>query len=100
VFLARALAQQATIYCFDEPFVGVDQPTEEVLFKIFHQLAAQDNFVLVVNHDLEAAITHFDDLILLNKAVIAAGDRQSVLTQDNLYRAYGGNVVFFADQAA
>ncbi len=27
VFLARSLAQEADIFCFDEPFVGVDQKT-------------------------------------------------------------------------
>lgn len=100
VFLARALAQQAKIYCFDEPFVGVDQPTEDVLFTIFRELADQGNTVLVVNHDLEAAITHFDDLILLNTELVASGPRRSVLTQENLSQAYGAKVVFFTDQAA
>lgn len=32
VFLARALAQEADIFFLDEPFVGVDQKTETILF--------------------------------------------------------------------
>ena len=40
VFLARALAQQADIYCFDEPLVGIDQKTQAVIFEVFHELAA------------------------------------------------------------
>lgn len=100
VFLARALAQEATIFFLDEPFVGVDQKTEAVLFDIFHQLAESGKTVIVVNHDLGEPITHFDHLILLNRAVIATGDRQQVLTLDNMTRAYGGYVNFFAGQAA
>ncbi|HEY9663651.1 MAG TPA: metal ABC transporter ATP-binding protein, partial [Allocoleopsis sp.] len=100
VFLARALAQEATIFFLDEPFVGVDQKTEAVLFDIFHQLAESGKTVIVVNHDLGESITHFDHLILLNQAVIATGDRQQVLTLDNMTRAYGGYVNFFAGQAA
>ncbi|TVQ05446.1 MAG: metal ABC transporter ATP-binding protein [Leptolyngbya sp. DLM2.Bin27] len=99
VFLARALAQQAEVFCFDEPFVGVDQKTETVIFKIFHELAAAGNLVLVVNHDLGESITNFDQLILLNKELIAAGPRDWVLTRDNMTRAYGGHVGFFGHVA-
>jgi manganese/iron transport system ATP-binding protein len=97
VFLARALAQEAEIFCFDEPFVGIDQKTQSVIFEVFHELAKAGNTVLVVNHDLGESITHFDDLILLNRELIATGSRQDVLTQDNLYRAYGGKVMYFSD---
>ena len=100
VFLARALAQEAEIFCFDEPFAGIDQKTEAVIFEIFRELANEGKIVLVVNHDLGESITHFDDLILLNQEVIAAGSRQKVFTQENLYRAYGGQVIFFQGKAA
>lgn len=100
VFLARALAQQAEIFCFDEPLVGIDQKTQSVVFDVFDELADAGKIVLVVNHDLGESITHFDDLILLNQDLVAAGDRKSVLTQENLYRAYGGKVMFFGGAAA
>lgn len=99
VFIARALAQQADIFFLDEPFIGIDQKTETVIFDIFHQLTSEQKTVVVVNHDLGATITHFDDLILLNKTLIAAGKRPQVLTQENLNRAYGGNVLFFSEAA-
>ncbi|WP_256386569.1 metal ABC transporter ATP-binding protein, partial [Hydrocoleum sp. CS-953] len=97
VFLARSLAQEADIFCFDEPFVGVDQKTENIIFEIFHELAEVGKVVIVVNHDLGESITNFDDLILLNKELIAVGDRQVVLQEENLYRAYGGKVGFFSE---
>lgn len=100
VFLARSLAQEADIFCFDEPFVGVDQKTEAILFGIFQELAAEAKIVLVVNHDLGESITHFDDLVLLNRTLLAHGQRQEVLNRENLDRAYGGRVQFFAAEAA
>ncbi|MBW4613615.1 MAG: metal ABC transporter ATP-binding protein [Desmonostoc vinosum HA7617-LM4] len=99
VFLARALTQQAEIFCFDEPLVGIDQKTQTVIFEVFHELAAAGKIVLVVNHDLGESITHFDNLILLNRELIATGSRQQVLTQENLYGAYGGKVTYFSDAA-
>jgi len=99
VFLARALAQEADLFCFDEPFVGVDQMTEEVLFRIFGELAAEGKLVLVVNHDLGESIANFDQLVLLNRELIAAGPRSHVLTPDNMRRAYGNSVQFFSQAA-
>ncbi|MEM9541642.1 MAG: metal ABC transporter ATP-binding protein [Cyanobacteria bacterium P01_E01_bin.42] len=99
VFLARSLAQEAEIFFFDEPFVGVDRKTEAVLFQIFRELADAGNIVLVVNHDLGESITNFDDLILLNKELISVGQRQTVLQEENLYRAYDGKVMFFSETA-
>jgi manganese/iron transport system ATP-binding protein len=96
VFLARSLAQEADIFCFDEPFTGVDKKTEAILFQIFHELAEAGQAVLVVNHDLGESITQFDDLILLNREVIASGSRQSVMQVEAIERAYGGHVKFYA----
>ncbi|MFH7029959.1 MAG: metal ABC transporter ATP-binding protein [Heteroscytonema crispum UTEX LB 1556] len=99
VFLARALTQEADIFCFDEPFVGIDQKTQAVIFEVFHELTKAGKIVLVVNHDLGESITHFDELILLNRDLIATGSRQEVLTEENLSRAYGGKVIYFSDAA-
>lgn len=100
VFLARSLVQQAQIFCFDEPFTGVDRKTEAVLFCIFRELAAAGKTVLVVHHDLGEAIASFDDLVLLNRELIAAGPRGEVLRPEHLERAYGGHISFFQDSVA
>ena len=99
VFLARALTQEADIFCFDEPFVGIDQKTQAIIFEVFQELAKANKIVLVVNHDLGESITHFDNLILLNCELIATGSRQQVLTEENLHRAYSGKVMYFSDAA-
>ena len=100
VFIARALAEEAEIFCFDEPLAGIDKKTEAVIFDIFRELANAGKIVLVVNHDLGEAITHFNDLILLNTQLIASGSRTAVLSQENMNRAYRGQVVFFEGEAA
>ncbi|MFM7408184.1 MAG: metal ABC transporter ATP-binding protein [Cuspidothrix sp.] len=99
VFLARALTQEAEIFCFDEPFVGIDQKTQAIMFEVFQELAKNNKIVLVVNHDLGESITNFDDLILLNCELIATGSRQQVLIEENLNRAYSGKVMYFSDAA-
>jgi manganese/iron transport system ATP-binding protein len=68
-----------------------------VIFQVFNELAASGKIVLVVNHDLGKSISHFDELILLNRDLIAAGARQKVLTEENLSCAYGGNVMFWKE---
>jgi len=96
VFLARALAEEAEIFCFDEPLAGIDQATEAVIFEIFQELADAGHIVMVVNHDLGEAITNFDDLVLLNRELIAYGDRAMVLRPEAMQRAYGTLVSFFS----
>ena len=79
--------------------MGVDRKTETILFEVFRELASAGKIVLVVNHDLGESITNFDDLILLNREVIAAGNRRLVLNDNNLTRAYGAHVNFFQEAA-
>lgn len=89
VFLARALAQQADLFFFDEPFAGIDRKTEEILFEVFDELKALDKTILVVSHDLGATLERYDRLLLLDKELIASGSREQVMTPENLKKAYG-----------
>lgn len=89
VFLARALAKEADLFIFDEPFTAVDRKTEDIIFEIFQELRAEGKTLLVINHDLGESLAIYDQLILLNKRLIAQGPRHAVITSDNLERAYG-----------
>ncbi|MEH2394155.1 MAG: metal ABC transporter ATP-binding protein [Nostoc sp.] len=92
VFLARALAQQAELLFFDEPFVGVDKKTEAIMFDVFEELKSQGKILLVVTHDLGTILKKCDQLLLLNKQIIANGCMNEVMTADNIQRAYGDSV--------
>ena len=88
-FLARALMQKAQIYFLDEPFAGVDITTEKIIITLFKKLRDEGKTVIVVHHDLFTASSYFDYVMLLNKACIACGPVDEVLTASYLDRAYG-----------
>lgn len=96
VFLARALVQQADLLFFDEPFTGIDKKTEATLFNVFAELKSLHKTLLIISHDLGETLTHYDRFLLLNKSLIAAGDRQEVLTAANLEKAYGKKLSWLA----
>ncbi len=89
VFLARALAKEATLLIFDEPFTAIDRKTEDIIFDIFQELRAEGKTLLVINHDLGESLAIYDQLLLLNKRLIAQGPRCEVVTSNNLEQAYG-----------
>lgn len=91
LFIARALAQEADLVLLDEPLSGLDLPSQEQILKILDDLKARNVTVLFATHDLELAAGHFDRILLLNRTLIAYGDRQQVLTTANLEKAYGGH---------
>lgn len=94
VFLARALAQDATVYFMDEPFVGVDAATEKAIISLLNELKARGKTVLVVHHDLQTVKEYFDWVMLLNVKLIEIGPANSVFTLDNLQKTYGGRLAF------
>ncbi|MBD3852449.1 MAG: ABC transporter ATP-binding protein, partial [Acidobacteria bacterium] len=53
VLLARALVQDAPIYILDEPFQGVDAPTERAIIEVLDDLADAGKTIIVVHHDLQ-----------------------------------------------
>lgn len=99
VFLARALAQQADLFFFDEPFVGIDKYTEDIMFDVFDELRRDGKILILITHDLGETLAKCDHLLLLNKHVIAGGSMKEVVTTENLQRAYGNNILFFNHQA-
>jgi ABC-type Mn2+/Zn2+ transport system ATPase subunit len=94
VFLARALAQKANVLFLDEPFVGIDITSEEMIVRILKELCSEQKTIAVVHHDLSKAKVYFDDLLLLNKQVIHHGQTANVLQPDILAKAYDPHGVF------
>jgi ABC-type Mn2+/Zn2+ transport system ATPase subunit len=50
----------------------------------------------MATHDLNLAAERFDNILLLNGRLIAAGPPEEVLKTENLLRAYGGHVHIIA----
>lgn len=91
-FLARALAQQADVYFMDEPMAGVDAATEQTIFALLRELRDQGKTVIAVHHDLRTVVDYFDQVVLLNTRLVAAGPTATVFTPENLGKTYGGKL--------
>ena len=63
-FVARALAQEASVMLLDEPFAGVDIRTEKLLIQLFQQFRQEGRTLLISTHE--------------------------VFTQENVARTFGG----------
>lgn len=91
VFLARALAQDASIYFMDEPLQGVDATTEIAIINILKELRKAGKTVIVVHHDLQTVPEYFDWVTFLNVKKIATGPVKEIFNDDNLTKTYGIN---------
>jgi manganese/iron transport system ATP-binding protein len=92
VFLARAMAQEAQLLLLDEPFTGLDTPSQQILLEILEELHGRRITILVATHDLNQAAERFGRIMLLNRQLVADGAPQEVLTADLLRRAYGSHL--------
>lgn len=90
VFLARALAQDGQVILLDEPFTGVDVQSEERIIALMRDLRDEGRVMLVSTHNLGSVPEFCDQVVLINRTVLASGPTRKVFTQANLERAFGG----------
>lgn len=88
-YLARALAQQASVVLLDESLSGVDQPTTLELIEVFAALADEGTTVLVATHDLALARRRFARCLAVNGTLTADGAPGDVLSIDVLDATFG-----------
>ncbi|WP_025730819.1 metal ABC transporter ATP-binding protein [Atopobacter phocae] len=92
VLMARCLVQQAKYIFLDEPFVGIDAVSEQIIMETLIRLKEDGKTIIIVHHDLSKVRTYFDQLIILNKELITFGPVDDVFTKENLISAYGDNI--------
>ncbi|GAA5135623.1 iron/manganese ABC transporter ATP-binding protein YfeB [Prosthecobacter algae] len=90
VFLARALAQKGRIMMLDEPFTGVDVQTETAIIELLRSLREEGHIILVSTHNLGSVPEFCDQVVLINRTVLAYGPTDQVFTEKNLTHAFGG----------
>lgn len=95
VFLARALVQNGEVYLLDEPFTGVDIPTQDIVVGVLQNLAAHGKTIVYATHDLYQAFRSSDRVILLNRGIIADGPPGVVVTDEYLRATFGGRSSIF-----
>ncbi len=97
VFLARALAQEPHILLMDEPFTGVDAPTQEATLNLLDGLRDAQVTAMISTHDLNLAATRFDLMLLLNHRLVAFGKPEEVMKQAHLADAFGSHLTILPD---
>lgn len=90
VFLARALAQESKILLLDEPFTGVDVKTEKAIMNLLDELRQEGHLILISTHNLGTVPEFCDQVIMINRTILAMGSTKSTFTQANLEKVFGG----------
>jgi ABC-type Mn2+/Zn2+ transport system ATPase subunit len=96
VLVARALVQDAPVLLLDEPFAGVDLPSEELLDTLLRDLAEEGRALMMATHDLEQARA-WDRVLCLNRRMVAFGPPAETLTPEVLAATYGADIVLIGD---
>jgi len=89
VLVARALALQPAVLLLDEPFTGLDVPTQELLTDLFSSLAAEGKAVVMTTHDLVAAMHACHRLLLVNRTVVADARPDELTAVDAWQTTFG-----------
>jgi iron complex transport system ATP-binding protein len=89
VYLARALAQEASVLLLDEPIAGLDLRHQLAILQILERQARAGTAVLAVLHDVNLAARLCHRVVLLKHGVVvASGPPREVLTPHHLSAVY------------
>ena len=88
VVVASALANNADCLLLDEPFTGLDLPSQHIISEVMKSERDRGRLVVISTHHIEE-VQHCDRILLLNGSVIADGPLETILTESNLTQAFG-----------
>ncbi len=94
-FIARALIQEADLYFMDEPFIGIDSASMQVISSLLRQLQQQGKTIFVVHHDLESIPSSFDWVLMLNMRLVANGPVSEVFNPELIQKTFGKDLNLF-----
>jgi ABC-type Mn2+/Zn2+ transport system ATPase subunit len=98
VFVARALAQQASVLLLDEPFSGIDAQAEGEIFQVLDVLREEGVAVLLATHNLVQAATHYDKLMLLKQGrMLAYGPPHDAYRPELLADTFGDRIALWQE---
>ncbi|MBM3668088.1 MAG: metal ABC transporter ATP-binding protein [Actinobacteria bacterium] len=91
--LAQATAQDARLLLLDEPFAGLDAPTNQALRDRIRRWRHEGRTIVVATHDLQSASRDYDLVICLNRRLVAIGPPAEACTEEVLGETFAGRVV-------
>jgi len=80
--IARALAQDARVFLFDEPNSALTEEESDDLFRRMHALAAAGRVVILVSHRLAELVAHCDAVAIVRDGRTAQVLAGEALTQE------------------
>ncbi|MBR1729544.1 MAG: metal ABC transporter ATP-binding protein [Selenomonadaceae bacterium] len=90
ILLALALDPVPDLLLLDEPISGVDQNGLDLFYEIIVDLKAQEDMaIILISHDLEQVAKHADQVVLLNKKVLASGTPEEVFNNEKMKKIFG-----------
>ncbi|MHA6695739.1 metal ABC transporter ATP-binding protein [Homoserinimonas sp. A520] len=89
VFVARGIAQEASLMLLDEPFAGVDKGSEHTIIQLLRALADEGRGILISTHDLAGVPELCDEVVLLKNRVLFHGPPEEALNAERLAMAFG-----------
>jgi len=95
--LAQVATQDAELLLLDEPFTGVDRPTEETVRKLIDSWRDEGRTVMVATHDLARAARDYDLVLALNRRLIAFGPAAETCTEEVLAATFAGHIARVGD---
>lgn len=72
-YLARALAGDPKILLLDEPFTGVDLPSQNAFFGLLRTLNKRGLTILFVSHDIDVVAREARSVLCLNRGLLCFG---------------------------
>jgi len=92
VEIARALAARPRFILLDEPFAGIDPISVREIQGIINQLTEQNIGVLITDHNVREMLGICHHAYILNEGrVLAEGDAESLLANEEVRNVYLGN---------
>jgi iron complex transport system ATP-binding protein len=87
--MARVLAGNPDWIIADEPLANLDPPHQRDMLALFRTAAAMGKGVIVILHQLNAAMRAADDVVLLKDGrIVAHGPKADVLTPEHLHETF------------
>ncbi len=80
VLLARALGATQKMLLLDEPVTGLDPKAQTELYELIQQLNQEDKItVIMVSHDMEAAVRYASHILHISKTPLFFGTKEAYL---------------------
>ncbi len=92
VLIARALITNPKLLLLDEPFNGVDIPSQERIVELLYELSERGVSVISVVHNVNPILHHVTRVMLLRRRLIAFGKPDEVFTDENIIETYGAKI--------